>query len=75
MTKKTRDIRKRTKLQQERGEPGSIISEGRYQPPPRCFRCDGTGELCRVCGETEKACLCDGAFALMECEDCNGTGK
>ncbi len=25
---------------------------------PKCFRCDGTGELCDKCGETLDECLC-----------------
>lgn len=44
----------------------------------KCFRCDGTGLICDVCGESETACQCasegdDQSFS--DCEDCNGTGK
>jgi len=48
------------------------------QDPPRCFRCDGTGKLCEVCGETESVCEGDeGDHDYVEgpCEDCKGTGK
>ena len=45
-----------------------------------CFRCDGTGQLCEGCGESESICdgLCDeevAAFSHYDCPDCNGTGK
>jgi hypothetical protein len=55
-------------------------------PPPkapaRCFRCDGSGEICAHCGEAEGACECaqgddtDGiGYCPDECPDCKGTGK
>jgi hypothetical protein len=50
-----------------------------------CFRCDGTGKICNICGESEKACSCDateieeheadGFDQFDDCEDCKGTGK
>ncbi len=47
--------------------------------PPKCFMCDGTGKLCPVCGEPEKACHCGEDFgstpAMDDCPDCSGTGK
>jgi len=46
-----------------------------------CFRCDGTGQICNICGESETACACSAADVLShmertglehfsECEDC-----
>ena len=40
-----------------------------------CFRCDGNGKLCNVCGESERACKCDEGFDPYECPDCNGKGE
>jgi hypothetical protein len=43
-----------------------------------CFRCDGTGKICDVCGESPLACECDecdGGCVASDCEDCGGTGK
>lgn len=39
----------------------------------RCFRCDGTGLICDICGESEAACNClnegeDPTYS--DCEDC-----
>jgi len=42
--------------------------------PSRCFRCDGGGQICNTCGESESACRCDPPD-LGECPDCKGTGK
>ncbi len=39
-----------------------------------CFRCDGTGELCNICGESELACSCE-EFDVYDCDDCEGTGE
>ncbi len=45
----------------------------------RCFRCDGTGFLCDICGEAPDACRCEqdglGVPSQSACEDCAGTGK
>lgn len=41
----------------------------------KCFRCDGSGEICNVCGETEAICRCEDEFEDGECPDCGGTGK
>ena len=38
------------------------------------FDCDGTGQMCGVCGESENACSCDDGD-LENCKDCNGTGR
>jgi len=46
--------------------------------PTNCFRCDGTGNLCNICGESERACSCedDGEEpTYFECTDCDGTGR
>ena len=42
-----------------------------------CFYCDGTGEKCDVCGESEAACKCDLSEnpTRSECEVCGGTGE
>ena len=40
-----------------------------------CFRCDGSGEICDECGETEVICPCGAGFQSGECPDCGGTGK
>ncbi len=40
----------------------------------KCFRCDGTGQVCSECGESEAFdCGCNAGYD--DCEDCNGTGK
>ena len=40
-----------------------------------CFRCDGTGSICNVCGESERACECDEAEqSFCDCENCSGSG-
>lgn len=49
----------------------------------KCLRCDGTGEICQVCGES--AVLCEGTCKIdaddedtcsyEACPDCEGTGK
>lgn len=33
------------------------LGEGGVDERP-CFRCDGAGELCDVCGESPDACIC-----------------
>lgn len=42
-----------------------------------CFLCDGTGQMCNVCGESQKACSCpeDEPFDGFDCTSCNGTGN
>lgn len=41
---------------------------------PRCFQCDGTGQMCNVCGESEAACRCtDNTYYPCDaCEDDDG---
>lgn len=39
----------------------------------RCFTCDGSGEMCDVCGESETACRCDEP-TFSPCEHCDGDG-
>jgi hypothetical protein len=51
-----------------------LVQKGRKP----CFRCDGTGEICNVCGESRAACKCN--FKIGEedygpCEDCAGEGS
>jgi hypothetical protein len=43
--------------------------------PPRCFRCDGTGEICDVCGEAPGACRCGEDASYSPCDSCKGTGR
>lgn len=38
------------------------------------FSCDGTGQMCDACYESEAACQCD-EDALMKCKECDGTGQ
>jgi hypothetical protein len=39
-----------------------------------CLLCDGTGQICNCCGESEAyGCSCDEGFE--DCPDCNGTGE
>jgi hypothetical protein len=50
----------------------------RIKKPTKCFRCDGTGQICDICGESEAACRCleDGEEPTFSpCEDCHGTGE
>jgi hypothetical protein len=44
-----------------------------------CFMCDGTGQTCNICGESEAVCQCEnegasGAPDFRDCDDCKGTG-
>lgn len=56
------------------------------QKQTQCFRCDGTGQICNICGESEMACDCDSTQVenyqkehdmdqFDNCEYCKGTGK
>jgi len=38
-----------------------------------CFICDGTGQMCDICGESESVCSCS-ADEYRDCADCDGTG-
>lgn len=45
-----------------------------------CIRCDGTGLLCNVCGESEAICIgdCEPGSRLcghFNCPDCDGSGE
>lgn len=42
--------------------------------PSRCFRCDGTGRLCDICGESPTACRCSPP-TFSDCQDCGGHGR
>ena len=59
------------------------------EPPTKqqCFSCDGTGEMCAICGESPNACICS-TQEIQEfekennreghwdnCDDCLGTGE
>jgi hypothetical protein len=42
---------------------------------PRCVRCDGTGFVCKCCGESEPACACPETDKNPgTCTDCGGSG-
>jgi hypothetical protein len=48
----------------------------------KCLRCDGTGQVCDVCGESEAACTCNEEengevvnTTFGECPDCKGAGE
>lgn len=55
--------------------------------PKGCFKCDGSGKICNICGESEPACGCseDEIEEYLDenpleeqyddCEDCKGTGE
>ncbi len=38
------------------------------------FDCDGTGQMCGTCGESESACMCDESD-LENCEGCEGATR
>lgn len=40
----------------------------------RCFMCNGTSKICRVCGEAENVCKCEDGCDPEDCPDCEGTG-
>jgi hypothetical protein len=41
----------------------------------KCSLCDGTGLVCDICGEPERARECDvGVRTFSACENCAGTG-
>jgi len=55
-----------------------ILNRPREKQSMSCFRCDGTGLICDICGESESACTCEKEGkepTYSECEDCEGTGK
>jgi hypothetical protein len=39
-----------------------------------CFRCDGSGLICNICGESAQACRCD-EENFAECPDCQPPQK
>jgi len=39
-----------------------------------CFMCNGTGQMCDICGEAENVCDCDDEAILVDCSDCEGSG-
>ncbi len=39
-----------------------------------CFSCDGSCEMCNICGESVSACQCP-EDDRHPCEDCRGTGR
>lgn len=39
-----------------------------------CFRCDGTKQICNVCGESAGVCECD-VEEFVVCPDCGGSGR
>lgn len=53
----------------------------------KCSRCDGTGQVCNICGDSQTACGCstedveehiennEGVEQFDKCEDCGGSGK
>lgn len=55
--------------------PPALPRPSQYQ----CFRCDGTGRLCDICGESPKACCCEkdgiGDPTYSDCQDCGGKGR
>ena len=38
------------------------------------FTCDGTGQICNTCGESEEACGCEEPD-LGKCDECDGAGR
>lgn len=43
-------------------------------PAKPCFLCDGSGQMCDVCGESESVCRCENN-TFHDCPDCEGQGK
>ena len=57
-------------------EPAQQGATEESEKKTKCQRCDGTGEICNTCGESEPACGCDDDDAdICQCPDCKGTGK
>lgn len=48
------------------------MSKKKTQKRP-CFMCDGSGQMCNICGEAEPVCSCE-KLDFRDCEDCEGTG-
>ena len=40
-----------------------------------CTICDGTGNICAVCGNIEDACICEDGVEIDDCPECGGSGK
>ena len=60
----------------KRAKKAATRPDKRGEKPFRCFRCDGTGQVCDTCGESEIACACAPASTRNSaCEDCKGAGK
>lgn len=53
----------------------TAVAEAETKPKRQCFICDGTGEMCNICGESEAACECDNENCTTSpCKNCRGTG-
>jgi hypothetical protein len=57
-----------------RAQLNPVVPAGPVEPS-RCFRCNGSGELCDTCGEALSVCGCGEEQNIGECPDCKGTGK
>lgn len=40
----------------------------------QCFQCNGTGEMCNVCGESSDVCECEEGCSVNPCNNCGGVG-
>lgn len=39
-----------------------------------CSICDGNGQVCDICGDSENACDCEEPTTYSDCESCSGNG-
>lgn len=76
-----RIIRNRRLTKKEASKYNKIRQQAVQDFPPakvtglrrRCFVCNGTGEICNVCGEAQNCCEC-GGDNCSPCKNCGGIG-
>lgn len=63
--------KKAKKTTQTQGKP--VLSPPEIKQQRSCFFCDGSGQMCNICGEADGACECDD-YDMRDCDDCGGNG-
>lgn len=68
-----------------KGEGLATEDGASVMPVSQCFRCDGDGQICNICGESKAACGCasedikayvdEHGDQFDECPDCEGSGQ
>jgi hypothetical protein len=62
-----------------REAPDQHLRPGPGKRPAACFQCDGSGEMCDVCGASRAFCessgVCGDDATYADCDNCNGSGR